>query len=195
MIYSITGTVADIMPGAVAIENNGVAFLVNVPDNSYAFIAPKGEVLTLYTAMTVREDDISLYGFTDKDSLSLFKLLQTVQGVGAKAALSILSIGGPAEIKRAIVFEDTDAIQKANGVGKKTAQRVVLELKDKVEALTITGETITLPAGDSEEDKLKNEALAALMALGYTKTEAASALIGIKAKSVEEYISKALKNR
>ncbi len=110
MIYSITGRITDTLPGAVAIEQQGIAFLVNVPDNSQAFLTAPQDEITLYTHMIVREDDISLYGFTDKASLALFKLLLGVNGVGAKAALAILSTGSAASIKNAIAFEDTDSI-------------------------------------------------------------------------------------
>lgn len=197
MIHYIKGYITDTMPGAVAIENNGLAFYVNVPDNSYAFVAPQNEQIVLYTSMIVREDDISLYGFTDKASLALFKLLLTVSGIGAKAALAILSVGSAASIKQAICFEDVDTIQLANGVGKKTAQRVVLELKDKIEKneelMKLTTETVS-PSLNTD-DKEKAAAVSALMALGYSKTEAMTALIGINAKSTEEYIAKALRNK
>ncbi len=198
MIHYIKGHISDTMTGAVAIENNGIAYYVNVPDNSYAFVAPKDELITLYTAMIVREDDISLYGFTDKASLALFKLLLTVSGVGAKAALAILSVGSAFAIKQAIVFEDVDTIQLANGVGKKTAQRVVMELSEKVQKIP----ELMLSEGEEnkkivtkDEDKAKTAALEALMALGYMKSEAMAALTGIKAESTEEYIAKALRNK
>ncbi len=196
MIHYIKGYITDTMPGAVAIENCGIAYYVNVPDNSYAFIAPKDELVTLYTTMIVREDDISLYGFTDKASLAMFKLLLTISGVGAKAALSILSVSSVSAIKQAIAFEDVDTIQRANGVGKKTAQRVVLELKDKLDKnedlVKITTETACASTSDDRE---KAAAVDALMALGYSKTEAMTALVGIEANSTEEYIAKALRNK
>lgn len=198
MIYSITGRITDTLPGAVAIEQQGIAFLVNVPDNSQAFLTAPQDEITLYTHMIVREDDISLYGFTDKASLALFKLLLGVNGVGAKAALAILSTGSAASIKNAIAFEDTDSIQAANGVGKKTAQRVVLELKDKLAKVPELAALTAAAAGidDRSSDKdLKMQAIQALMALGYTKTEAGSALVGIKAETVEDYIALALRNR
>jgi Holliday junction DNA helicase RuvA len=197
MIYSIRGTIADVMPGAVAIENSGIAFRVNVPDNSPAYLAQPGEFVTLYIAMMVREDDISLYGFTDKQSLSMFRLLQTVQGIGAKAALAILSALGVEELKRAIIFGDEAAIQRANGVGKKSAQRVVLELKEKLEKSDefLASSAAFAPAGGGADSSLVSQAADALMALGYTKSEAMSSLAGIEASSVEEYIRKALKNR
>ena len=189
MIYYIKGKIKDRMPGAVAIENNGVAFFVNVPDNSTAFLANENDDITLYTSMIVREDDISLYGFTNKESLALFKLLQTVSGIGAKAALSILSIGSVDTINNAIANEDIATIQTANGIGKKTAQRVILELKDKVK--TITEIVQSTPADNSA----KQGAIDALMALGYSKQEASTALVGIDAETTEEYIAKALRNK
>ena len=198
MIYSITGHITDTLPGAVAIEQGGIAFLVNVPDNSQAFLTIPQDEITLFTHMIVREDDISLYGFTDKASLALFKLLLGVNGVGAKAALAILSVGSAASIKNAIAFEDTDTIQAANGVGKKTAQRVVLELKDKLAKVPeLAALTAAAPDLDdrSSDKELKMQAVQALMALGYTKTEAGSALVGIKADTVEDYIALALRNR
>jgi len=196
MIYYIKGYITEKMPGAVAIEKNGIAYYVNVPDNCQAYLLPPEKECTLYTSMIVREDDISLYGFSDKASLSLFKLLQTVSGVGAKAALAILSVGSASAIAQAIVFEDESLIQKANGVGKKIAQRVVLELKDKLSKNTeiLEFKTEDLKT-DNNTDVSKKAALDALMALGYSKTEASSALLGIKADSTEEYISKALKNK
>ena len=197
MIHYIKGRITDVMPGAVAIENNGIAYYVNVPENSYALVAPASEEITLYTAMIVREDDISLYGFTDKASLAMFRLLLTVSGVGAKAAMAILSVGSAGAIKQAIVFEDVDTIQLANGVGKKTAQRVVLELNEKVqkipELMLVSSEPDKTPL--KKEDKAKTAAMEALMALGYMKSEAMAALSGIEASSTEEYIAKALRNK
>lgn len=197
MIHYIKGYITEVMAGAVAIENADIAFYVNVPDNSYALIAPPDEKITLYTSMIVKEDDISLYGFTDKASLAMFRLLLGVSGIGPKAALAILGVGSAAAIKQAIVFEDVDLIQSANGVGKKTAQRVVLELKDKVQKNTDLLEIATEPAKTKtkSEDKAKFAAMDALMALGYSKSEAMAALTGIDAKTTEEYITKALRNR
>ena len=194
MIHYIKGVVTETMPGMVIIENGGIGYEVNVPDGSPAFLS-SGEVITLYTAMMVREDDISLYGFSDKESLRLFYILLGVSGVGAKAALSILSALNPAELKRAIAFEDVNAITKANGVGKKIAQRVVLELKDKVDTTEIAYSGFDshqfAPVGSA-----RDEAITALIALGYSKSEAMSALVGItdETLTVEEFIKRALRN-
>jgi len=194
LIHYIKGVVTQTLPGIVVVENGGLGYEVHVADNSPAYLTKEGEVITIFTCMIVREDDISLYGFTDTESLSMFNLLMTVNGVGAKAALSILSALNVSELKKAIAFEDAGAITKANGIGKKIAQRVVLELKDKV------GDAADLPASENvkiEKGSAKEEAVSALMALGYSKTEAMSLLLGITEKDLttEEYIKRALKAR
>ena len=155
----------------------------------------QGEVF-VYTAMMVREDDVSLYGFDNKESLTLFRRLLTVNGVGAKAAMAILSAMPAAEVKKAIVFEDTAMLARANGIGKKTAQRIVLELKDKLDDVggLATVETVEKAVPASNE---KAEAIDALMNWGFSRSEAISALAGVKEEnlSVEEYIKAALRNR
>jgi len=195
MISYIKGVVTDTMPGKVIIENGGIGYGVYVPDSSKAYLTKENEVVTLYTVMVVREDDISLYGFTDKESLNMFNLLTSVSGIGAKGALAILSALNVSELKRAIAFEDVAAVTKAQGIGKKIAQRVVLELKDKVGLPDEVPEGIkeTLPVKGSA----KEEAVRGLMALGYSKTEAMSALVGItdNSLSASEYIKLALRNR
>ncbi|MCQ2553655.1 MAG: Holliday junction branch migration protein RuvA, partial [Clostridia bacterium] len=132
MIHYIKGMITEAALGKVVIENGNIGYEVNVPDNSISILANQNEIVTLYTAMIVREDDISLYGFTDTQSLAMFNTLMTVSGVGAKGALAILSALDVRSLKQAIMFEDVAAITKANGIGKKIAQRIVLELKDKV---------------------------------------------------------------
>ena len=195
MIHYIKGVVTETMPGMVVIENGGIGYQVFVPDSSAAYLSKENEVITMYTAMIVREDDISLYGFTDTESLTMFNMLMTVSGIGAKGAMAILSSLNVRELKRAIAFEDVAAVTKAQGIGKKTAQRLVLELKDKV------GLPDEVPAGVKEvtlsKGSAKEEAVMGLMALGYSKTEAMSALVGITDESLSagEYIKLALRSR
>lgn len=111
MLHYIKGVITEQQPGMVCIENSsGVGFEVNVPDNHLHVLPGSGETVTLYTAMLVREDDISLYGFGDRETLSVFRLLLTVSGVGAKAALAILSVLNVNELKKAILFEDVQSI-------------------------------------------------------------------------------------
>ncbi|MDF3003461.1 MAG: ruvA, partial [Bacillota bacterium] len=134
MFHYIKGVAAMRFEGGIVIETGGIGYEIFVPDNSPVYLAESGQTVMVYTVMAVREDDVSLYGFHDKETLELFKKLITVNGVGAKAAMSILSIMPAGEIKKAIVFEDAAALTKANGIGKKIAQRITLELKDKMGA-------------------------------------------------------------
>jgi holliday junction DNA helicase RuvA len=193
MLHYIKGKITAVLPGMVAIENNGMGYEVYVPENSPAYLANREEEIRLYTAMIVREDDISLYGFTEKDSLALFRKLMTVSGVGAKAALAILSAMPLGDVLRAIAFEDAATLTRANGIGKKTAQRIVLDLKDKVGLF----DAKLVPASESNAaaDNAKEEAVAALITLGYTKSEAMSAMAGIPDTNLtaEEYIKRALR--
>jgi Holliday junction DNA helicase RuvA len=196
MFHYIKGQLAMKFDGGVVIEAAGIGYEIFVPDNSSAYLAKDGDVLTLYTAMIVREDDVSLYGFSEKESLQMFRKLLTVSGVGAKAALAALSCMPIAELKKTIVFEDVKALTMANGIGKKIAERIILELKDKLGSMggdvadAIKGTDMIMAADE------KAEAANALMALGYTKAEAMTAMINIKDKglSAEEYVKMALKH-
>jgi len=145
--------------------------------------------------MTVREDDISLYGFSSMDELDLFKLLISVSGVGAKAGISIMSILPVNELKRAIASGDAKRIATANGVGKKTAERVIIDLKDKVGDFAVTDlsdDSVVAAAFTNE----RTEAVTALMSLGYSKSEAEQAVGKVKDETLkaEDYIKQALKN-
>ena len=194
MFRYIKGTIEMKLAQSVVVECGGVGFEMAVPQNSRLYLAPEGSEVTVFTYMSVREDDISLFGFDDEDGLLLFEKLITVNGIGAKAAMAILSAMPASEVKKAIVFEDADMLTRANGIGKKTAQRIVLELKDKMKDITVEdlpGADIA-PAASSSD---KQQATDALMALGYSRTEAAAALVGAEdGLSVEDYIMIALKN-
>lgn len=183
---------------SVLVETGGIGYEVMVPGNSHLFLEKEGTEVKVYTAMIVREDDISLYGFSEMTSLQLFKKLITVSGVGAKAALSILSAMSVDEIRKAIVFEDATMLTRAQGIGKKTAQRIVLDLKDKLGNMLHSdgfgGETngdFTVIDGSNP----RMEALAALTALGYTRGEASAALAAVKDNDLttEAYIKQSLK--
>lgn len=196
MIGFLRGILAEKGDGYIIVDVNGVGFYVNVPSNTGAYLKAEGEEVTVHTTMIVREDDISLYGFSGRGELEAFRRLITVSGVGAKAGISILSAFTLDQLKQAIAFEDAKSLQKANGVGKKTAERIVLELKDKftpdgtVDAAAPEAGMAAAPAGG------RAEAVSALIALGYSRGEAMSALAGIPEKDLttEEYIKKALKN-
>lgn len=194
MFRYIKGTIEMKLAQSVVVECGGVGFELAVPQNSRLYLAHEGSEVTVFTYMSVREDDISLFGFDDEDGLLLFEKLITVNGIGAKAAMAILSAMPASDVKKAIVFEDADMLTRANGIGKKTAQRIVLELRDKLKDVVIedagpAGEAV-MPQSDD-----KQQAVDALIALGYSRTEAASALVGADdGLSVEEYIKIALKN-
>lgn len=196
MLNFIRGKVAGSYGNVIIIENNGIGFEVHMPSSSAAFMAAENTEITVYTAMIVREDDISLYGFDDRESQQMFFLLTGVSGIGSKGALAILSALTVQEIRRAIAFEDAGMLSKAQGVGKKTAQRIVLELKDKIDPSTLSQETeITESSGRGTASSGAAEAIEALVSLGYSKTEAADAVAasGLKDGSAEEYIRIALK--
>lgn len=191
MFHYIKGNITMKFEGGVVIETGGIGYEVFVPDNSSVYLADSRETVLLFTVMIVREDDVSLYGFHDKEGLDLFRKLMTVNGVGAKAAMAILSSMPVSEIKKAIVFDDAATLTKANGIGKKIAQRITLELKDKLGAvggLTDAAEKVVSDSG-------KTEAVNGLISLGYSRSEALSALSGIPEEnlSTEEYIKRALK--
>ena len=192
MIHYIKGTLAMKLDTGIVVEAGGIGYDISVPGNSSLYLRSEGDEVICYTAMIVREDDMSLYGFADRESLELFRLLITVSGVGAKAAMAVLSALTSSQLRQAIAFEDDKAIATANGVGKKTAQRIVLELKDKVSA-----DDVSVPeqqAVSAVSDDARTEAVNGLIALGYSRAEAVNALAGTEAATAEEYIKKALKN-
>lgn len=201
MIYYIKGKVTYKLEQSVVIENSsGMGFEVHVPAGSRLYLADQEEEVTCYTEMTVREGDMSLYGFDDRTGLELFKTLVTVNGVGAKAALAILSAMSAAELKHSILCGDAVMLTRANGVGKKTAQRIVLELKDKLGHLERdeAGNGGTSEPADEKHDgtaSARAEAVDALVALGYSAAEAHAALSGVTggAYDTEGYIREALK--
>ena len=195
MLHYIKGTMAMRIEGGVVVETGGIGYEIYVPDNSAVYLLHEGDPVTLYLSMTVREDDVSLYGFSDREGLSLFKMLITVNGIGAKAAMAILSVAPVREIKQAIFFEDADFLTRASGVGKKTAQRVVLELRDKIGSLSPDFPEKLPDSAAPTVLGARNEAIAALVALGYSRNEAASAIAAVHDDGLtsEEYIKRALK--
>ena len=194
MLHYLRGSLTMSFEGGLVVEAGGVGYMVYVPENTMLYQKIGWDNVLVYTAMILREDDVSLYGFADKESLELFQKLRTVNGVGAKAALAVLSAMPIDLVVKAIIFEDPDTLTRANGIGKKTAQHIVLELKDKVDGLkgvSAGGETVAQILKETE----KEEALNALVGLGYSRSEAMTALAGIDGEGMktEEYIKKALR--
>ena len=177
--------------------SGGIGFRINIADTSSLLTAREGDELEVYTYMQVKEDGMALYGFADTESLALFEQLITVKGVGPKAGLAIMSIGTPNQIKGVISGGDASSIAMAPGIGKKTAERVILELKDKVNALPIEGADLAggLAPAAAPGSGARGEAVVALTTLGYSKKEAEAAVASVPDEdlSAEEYVKKSLK--
>ncbi len=195
MIRHITGKYLFYEKGSIVVETQGgIGFRIHVADTSPVLNAREGDVVQLYTYMQVKDDGMSLFGFNDRDALTLFEQLLTVNGVGPKAGLAIMSIGTVNQIKAFIVHKDAKSIAKAQGVGKKTAERVILELADKVSAVPIQDAEIATESAVLFSDE-RNNAVVALTTLGYSKAEAEDAIGHVPEDdlTIEEYIKKSLK--
>ena len=197
MFHYISGIVAELLPGAAVIDCGGIGYQLNASAYTLSHLKA-GEKAKLFTYVYIREDIFELYGFSTKNEKYCFEMLLGVSGVGPKAAASILSVNTPEGLMLAIISENDKAISAANGVGKKIAQRVILELKDKM-----AKETQSLPLKDSgfvpatpaaASNKL-GDASAALAVLGYSASEINSVLRGIdvEALTLEEIIKMSLK--
>lgn len=191
MIAHVVGEVAEKFNSSVIIDVNGVGYEVNVALGDYEH-ALLGEKIKFYTHHHIREQSQELFGFSSLAAKKLFELLITVQGVGPKAALAILSLGESETVRNAIANSDAAFITKASGVGKRIAERVVVDLVDKVGlALRYDNSTTT---GVSVQINHSDEALEALMALGYTLADATKALEGIPTDlSTADRVTQALK--
>jgi len=172
MIAHVFGKVAEKFNGSLVIDVHGVGYEVSVATNDFDAVILDQEV-KFYTYHHVREQSEELFGFSSLAAKKLFEMLITVQGVGPKAALAILSLGDAEQVRNAIANADSGFVQKATGVGKKTAERVVVDLSDKVGLPTHYGRT---EAPLQTELNTSDEALEALMALGYTLADATKAL-------------------
>lgn len=193
MIYSVTGVLRHTEPGLAVVECGGVGYACKTTDATLAALPRTGGTATLYTYMHVTESDVSLFGFAALEELACFKLVITVSGVGPKAGLAILSELSPDKLALAVAAGDFKALTRCPGIGNKIAQRIVLELKDK---LGVGGAVsgVAEVAGAEEAAGGMGEALGALLSLGYTRSEAAAALAKLDAAlSVEELVKGALK--
>ncbi|HKK95528.1 MAG TPA: Holliday junction branch migration protein RuvA [Anaerovoracaceae bacterium] len=196
MIRHIRGEYLCYDKGAIVIQTQaGIGFRVFVPDNSPLLLNKEGDIVTTFTHMQVKEDSFSLFGFPDEDSLRLFEKIISVNGVGPKAGLSILSLADINTIKLFIVSGDAKSISKANGIGKKTSERIILELSDKID-VTTDGNCYNNLGMQSRLVKEKREAIIALTNLGYSKNEATNFIERIEDNElkVEEYVKIALRN-
>ena len=198
MYYSLRGTLIAADGRFAAVECGGVGYLCTVSSQTYSQLPELGEEVLLYTHLSVREDAMELYGFATQEELNLFQQLISVSGVGPKAALSILSASTPANLALSIITGDEKALTCAQGIGKKIAQRVILELKDKLAKGQSFGTAGESYGGSGitviPENKL-SEASAALAVLGYSQGEINLALKGLDLEglTLEQIIKAALK--
>ena len=192
MISYVKGTVAYIGNDCIVVDNNGIGYNIQVSSSTASAVMEKG--VQIYTYMNVKENELSLFGFLTKEELNMFNLLISVNGVGPKSAVAMLGALSPSQLALAIATEDIKALSVGQGIGKKIAQRIALELKDKVGADTITTGVELVQKVDVATGE-RAEALSALMALGFTKNEAENAIkaVFVNGMATEEIISKALK--
>lgn len=191
MYYYIKGTLVQKSDNYIVVDANGVGYMIYTSQNSMENAGEVGKKITIYTYLHVREDVMDLFGFTTIEEKNMFMQLISVSGVGPKAALSILSVTTPAKFAVAVITNDVKTITKASGVGPKMAQRVILELKDKMKT-----DELEIDLEDESDDILsdnRSEAISALVVLGYSSNDAQKAIKGIDGTlSVEEIIKKAL---
>ena len=197
MFYYLSGTVAHMEPYLAVIDCGGVGYACRTTNTTLSQLK-KGERGKLFTHLNVREDAMELYGFATQEELNLFEQLISVSGVGPKAALSILSASTPANLALSIITGDEKALTCAPGIGKKIAQRVILELKDKLakgQAAAMSGEAYGGTGITVIPENKASEAAAALAVLGYSQGEINLALKGVDldALSLEDIIKQALK--
>ena len=194
MLYYVNGPVAEIESGLAVIDCGGVGYACATTNYTLSQLK-KGERAKLYTYLNVREDAVELFGFASQSELRSFKMLIGVSGVGPKAALSILSATTPQQLAMAVVMGDEKTLTAAPGIGKKIAQRIILELKDKLAREQDSFEAGSAPAPMPLSSSKSGEAAAALAVLGYGSQEIAAAMKGIDmaALPLEEIIRQALK--
>jgi Holliday junction DNA helicase RuvA len=175
MIARLTGQILHKSPTELTIDVNGVGYQVFIPLSTLEAIPDSPETATILTHMHVREDALQLFGFATETERELFRMLISVSGIGPKLALSVLSGMPPSDLQAALLSGDTDALTSISGIGRKTAERLVLELKSKVAKAGLLYETPSA-APTSQQLKQRSEALVALMSLGYTRSSAEKAL-------------------
>ena len=200
MVSYVRGELVAIEEEKVIIDVNGVGFGIFMPAQSMNYLPMIGEEVRLHTYMNVREDAIQLFGFLTKDDLKVFKLVISVSGIGPKGGLSILSQLSPDDLRFAVMANDSKAIAKAPGIGKKTAEKLIIELKDKLsieDVLNKVDDSETIIANTGASNEIQAEAVQALVALGYGNTESMKAVKKVQTDentTVEEVLKLALKN-
>ena len=193
MVAYIKGTVEQITEQSVIMDNNGIGYIINTSASTISRLPGTGETAIIFTHMQVKEDDISLYGFSSREEIRLFQLFISISGIGPKVAMAILGTLSAEQIYIAIAGQDAAAFSKVPGVGKKTAQRITLELQDKVELKESDISVRDMFAGAASSEK--QDAIEALLALGYSRSETMKAVLSVAADDMktEQIIRLALK--
>ena len=199
MFSYISGKLVEKSKDYAVIDVSGVGFKIYTSITSLSdTMVQKGDIVTFHTYLYIKEGIMDLYGFSTKEELNLFELLISVSGVGAKGAVAILSVASPSKLSLSIVSDDVATIKKASGIGAKTAQRICLELKDKIKNEDIISkDTDTFVSlSDTSSDSARQDAISALIVLGYSSSEAQRAVGSVKETfdDAESYIKHALKN-
>nr|MBP3599389.1 Holliday junction branch migration protein RuvA [Eubacterium sp.] len=204
MIQFVKGELDTVSEQVIVVENNGIGFEIMVPLSVVSNLPQTGNEVKIYTYTYVREDALQLYGFLTRDELAMFKLLITVNGIGPKGALGILSVMDADALRFAIMADDAKSIAKAPGIGAKTASKLILELKDKMDfeeavenVLEKGGASVAVKDNPKDVGYAANEAIQALVALGYTSTEAVKAVKKVdltEDMTVEDILKAGLKN-
>ena len=203
MFYYINGSVALLEPDRAVLDCSGVGYLISITRKTYdalvrdGGIGPDGSATgvtaKLYTYYYMREDAVELYGFYSESECSIFKMLIGISGVGPKAAVSILSALSVDSFIRAVATQDAKAISSAQGIGLKSAQKIILELKDKLSSWDMSADDgFVMPAEQTADSDNAKEAINALTVLGYTRAEATNAVKAAKGSTLEEIIRSAL---
>lgn len=195
MIELVIGKIEEINENSILVVNQGIGYCIFINNRESKNLTIHEEI-KVYTSMIVREDDISLYGFLSKDERRIFKLLITVSGIGPKVAMGIMNELNQNDLRNSILTSDINKLQSAPGVGKKTAQRIILELKDKIAKINFENPLEAFIGNEDDFDVVSsdNEVVEALVSLGYNSNEAKNALRSIDANlPIEIQIREALK--
>lgn len=201
MFYHIAGELILTDLNYAVIDCGGVGYKITISGNTLGKISGhRGEKIRLYTHLVVREDEFELYGFFEPEELAAFRMLISVSGVGPKAAMSVLTLLPPAKFALAVTMEDAKLLSKAQGVGAKTAARIILDLKDKISKKITSESPSDYPIRTNTDGNKFSDAQNTLMVLGYSRSEAAAALRGVDTESlglediIRESLKKMLKN-
>ena len=197
MISFIKGELVSVKEDKIIVEAGGIGYNIFVPTSLLPNLPQTGSEVKIYTYLNVREDAMNLFGFLNEDDLDMYKMLLGVNGVGPKAALGVLSNISANDLRIAIVSDDAKTIAKAPGLGNKTAQKIILELKSKIDLEATLGNIesdASIPAGINDDDR--NEAVQALTALGYSASESMKAVrkVPMDVKGADAILKQALKN-